>query len=136
MDKSLVYNIETKDFDIQYDSDGRCVTDSLETQIYQALFSDDRANKSEISQAERRKGYWGTLLGDNHGSKLWLNNGRKTNQNLSAIIDYAKKSLIFLVKNGKLNNIEVDGGFSDDGIYLDITLTYLNNQKNKLTLEV
>ena len=129
-DKSLVFDTETNSWDYEY-SNGDAVTDLLETQIYLALFSDARAVESEVLKPEYRRGFWGIIFGDDSGSKLWLNNGRKTQENLNKIVDYAKKALNFLIESGKLKKISVNGEFTTDGIELNINITY-NNGSTKL----
>ena len=135
-EKSLVYNEDSKTFDYQYNSKGDAETDNLETQIYLALFSNSRADKSEVPRVELRNGFWGAVFGDEGGSKIWLNNGRKTNENLNRIVDYAKNSLKFLVESGKLKRINVDGNFIENGVELNIRITYLDNNTKNIKIEV
>lgn len=127
VDKSIVYNEDDETFDIGYDTDGDCLKDSLDTQIYMAIFGESRANKSEISVAEKRRGFLGEVLGYPSGSKVWLDNGLKTNENLNRIVDYARKSLQFLKDDSIVKNIDVEGEFIDLGIALTITSTLPNN---------
>lgn len=135
MDKSLVFDSNTETFDYGY-SNGRIITDNIEAQIYQALFNEARATSSEVITPEYRSGFWGAIFGDEGGGKIWLNNGRKTNENLNRIVDYAKKSLQFLIDNKKLISIDVSGSFNDNGIDLNIILTYKTGSTNQLTVGV
>lgn len=134
MDISLISSNDS--FDIEYDENGDFKTDSLETSIYMALFCDDRADISEVSRSEFRRGFFGNVFGKEYGSKMWLNNGLKTRDNLNRLIDYAKKSLNFLVENETLKDIAVDGGFIDNGVYINITITYFNDNRKEIRIEV
>lgn len=132
--KSLIFDGNT--FDIQYAANGDCVTDELETNIYMAIFGDARASKTDISQSDLRAGFFGTLLGEEFGSKVWLDNGLKTNANLNRLVDYARKSLQFLIDKAIVKKIDVDGTFTDTGAALNIRLTYFNNSNKVVEVNV
>jgi len=130
MDISLIPTEENESsvFDIDYDDSGDFIQDDLDTSIYIGLFGDARADESEVPTSEQRRGFWGKVLDDIvTGSKIWLQDGRKTVENLGRILDFTDKSLAFLVDEGLEKKVESNAIFIEKGIALFITVTRLDN---------
>lgn len=129
MDISLVTSEENNStvFDIEY-FEGDFVQDDLDTSIVIALFGDARADESEVLTSEQRRGFWGKVLDDiETGSKIWLQNGRKTIENLGRISDFTEKALAFLVDEGLEKKVESNAVFTNKGIALFVEVTRLDN---------
>ena len=120
-------NEDTGLYDISL-SDGDFTTiDSFDTSLKVSLLGDRRADKSEVSAAHLRRGWWANqfaeTLGFQLGSKLWLlDQSRKSQNTLNSAIDYAKNSLQWLVDDGYAINITVTGVFTALGIQLKVVL--------------
>jgi phage gp46-like protein len=101
------YDISIKDGDIEID-------DSFNTPIIVSLFSDARANESEVVPPFLRRGFWGDETSENpndpFGSKLWLlEQARLTQEKLNKAISYARIALSWLVTDGFADQINVTG---------------------------
>ncbi len=99
------FDISLKDGDIELD-------DSFNTALIVSLFSDARADESEVRKPENRRGFWGDEISDDttdkFGSKLWLLfQSRLTTNTVTRANDYAKLALNWLIINGysKIINI-------------------------------
>ena len=69
VDIALDRNPDTGLFDISFDENGDFkLVDSLDTSLKLSLFTDQRADKSEVQAAERRRGHWGDNFPDPPGS--------------------------------------------------------------------
>jgi len=130
-------------FDIDFDDKGDFVLeDTFDTNIAISLLSDARADQSEVSEPERRRGFWAdeVLFPDdpnqNFGSKLWLIQGRRTQDNLNKAIDFAQISLQWLVDNNHVKSIDIQGQFITNGIQLDINYVVDNDVTNNLSFQL
>ncbi len=92
-------NLATERFDITIDENGDITADdSFDTSIFASLFSDRRADSSQIAPSELRRGWNGdvnsTLDGYLFGSHLWLlNQARLTQDTINKARDYAQTAL-------------------------------------------
>ena len=130
MDISFVITEENEStvFDIGYDAGGDFVQDDLDTSMYIGLFSNARANDDEVLVAEQRQGFWGKTIDDiETGSKIWLQDGRKTTENSGRILDFAEKSLQFLTDEELVKRVENNSVFTNEGIALFVEVTKLDN---------
>lgn len=129
MDISLVPTEENNNttFDIEY-LEGDFIQDDLDTSVEIALFGDARADESEVLTSDQRRGFWGKVIDDvETGGKIWLQDGRKTVENLSRILDFTEKTLAFLVNEGLEKRVESNAVFISEGIALFIEITRLDN---------
>jgi phage gp46-like protein len=127
-DLKLTLNTVTGNYDISLENGDFTTTDGFDSSILVSLFSDARADKSEVLRPEQRRGWWGDECSDNKnsklGSKLWLlSQARKTPVTLNRAKDYAYQALKWLVDEGYSRKIDVNASFIAEGIKLDITIT-------------
>ena len=92
-----------------------------------SLFTDKRADESEIPAPELRGGWIGNeqkqIADFEIGSKLWLSyQSRLTQDTLNDVIGYVQDSLSWMITSSIIKNILVDGTVVDNqGIIIDIT---------------
>ena len=116
-------------FDISIDSGQIEQEDGLETAIWVSLFTDARADSSQVARPEYRRGWPGNLVsqveGRQLGGLLWLIDQRRLTQGtLNAAIDYARGALSWMVTDGLLLSVEVSGAIVPRyGIQLNVVLT-------------
>lgn len=130
MDISLVNSLENQEtvYDMEYDETGDFVQDNLGTSVFIGLGANARANESEVAVAEQRQGFWGITIDDiQTGSKIWLQDGRKTIENSGRILDYAEKGLQFLTDEELVKKVEEEAIFIEKGVALNIDITKLDN---------
>ena len=96
-------NLTLQKFDISIDALGDITADdSFDTSIFASLFSDGRADESQITPPQDRRGWNGdvntTLEGYLFGSKLWLlDQERLVQTTVNKAQDYAQTSLQWLI---------------------------------------
>jgi phage gp46-like protein len=119
-------------FDIEIDpetGDFKLV-DGFETALAMSLFCERRADESEVSVPELRRGWWGNEVGPEGfeiGSKLWLlYQARKNQETLNKAEDYAREAVQWLVDQGHLKSVDVSASFTEDGISINIILNRFN----------
>lgn len=127
VDLALTKDSTTSLFDVTIVNGDFKLVDSFDTSIDVSLFADERADKSEVPAAELRRGWWGNQFGDDInfqlGSKLWLlDQTRNTQDTLNSAIDFAKKSLQWLIDDDHVENIEVLGEQTSTGIRLTVKI--------------
>lgn len=113
-------------FDLKIGFDGDIETDDFfDTAIQVSLFSDKRANESEVLESRKRRGWIGNEVRDDGfevGSKLWLfEQSRLTRTVMNQVEDAARESLQWLV---------------DDDFAVAIRTTQLTMTTTSITLEV
>lgn len=114
-------------YDIDWDENGELKTDEgLDTAILLSLFCNQRADESEVPQPVYRGGYWGVDITDMQFSKLWLVNGRKTQDKLNQGVEFCNTALQWLIEKEYATNVETVASFTDNGIKLDISITKVN----------
>lgn len=115
-------------YDIPIGEDGNFETDDgLTTTILTSIFTDARADESEVSVTLDRRGWLGNLNfpteGRQLGSLIWLSsNMRRTTGNLNKVIDYYKKCLNWLLEDEIAKDIQVTGALSPEGATINITV--------------
>jgi phage gp46-like protein len=113
-------------YDISLDSDGDIAkTGTLYTAILMSICTDKRADASEVSPPQYRRGWWGNLLNDVQGyeigSKLWLlDQSRKTQDTLNRAQSYITDSLQWLIDDGYVSGVTVTVTKAQTGIQADI----------------
>lgn len=98
-------------YDISFDSDGDFEqVDNFDTSILLSLYTDKRAESSEVGEARKRRGYIADQLYTSfrHGSKLWLLDQSRLNNNVRNLAKtYTSESLQWILDDGYLENINV-----------------------------
>jgi phage gp46-like protein len=119
-------------YDISLADNGDLTPDvGFDTAIYLSLFTDGRADISEISKPQLRGGWWGNTISDppfELGSKLWILDNRRTENNRNKAITYAQQSLQWLIDGGYVKSIEVLAEYITEGLQLSITFLYENGK--------
>lgn len=114
-DIDFFYNSNDGYWDLALTDEGDLVgSNSIDTAVLMSLFTDKRADKSEIRKATQRRGWVGNLFNNNEnyeiGSKIWIhsNQGRMQADNLNNIVDDAKDSLNWLLEDGIVDQMVID----------------------------
>jgi len=120
-------------YDLQIDDDGDIKSsDTFDTAIIVSLFSDQRADASEVPASQNRRGWIGneSTPGEEIGSKLWLyEQTRLTQTNLNGIVDAARQSLRWFVKEGLLESLVAsDATIDSDEIRFRVVLKRFNSE--------
>lgn len=102
--------------------------DDFRSSIIASLFSDARADASQVAIPQYRRGWIGDSVlqrGENpYGSLLWLlEQARLTQDTLNKAIDYARQSLQWFVSDGLASSVDVEGEISRGTINLAINIT-------------
>lgn len=115
-------------FDLTIENGNLAKVSGFDTALTVSLFTDARANEAQVYLPENRRGWVGNIVNDVQGRQLggllWLIDQRRLTQNtLNESIDYAKKSLDWIVEDGMADNIKVTGEIiSQRGIQLRIDI--------------
>lgn len=117
-------------YDITLDDQGDIAkVTGLESALLMSLFSEVRADKSEVGDPARQRGWWGNLLNpiQNYqiGSKLWLLEQSRVNYDTqNRALDYAEDGFKWLVEDGIADSITVDTSMNANNskIYLTIVI--------------
>ena len=126
------------DFDI-VDGDLEGV-EGYDTSIWLSLFTDARANESQVSIPEYRRGWLGNIVSSipdrQLGGYLWLIDQRRLIQKtLNEAIDYTKKSLQWFIDDNICTEVVVTGIIVPKlGIELDVNI--ISNQGTIITKNI
>lgn len=138
-DIELLYREEKGYYDIAITSTGDLKADnSFDTGVNLALFTDGRADKSEVSNPEDQRGTIVDVFtnGYRNGSKLWLlEQSRLDAGAVNRAIDYAKNALKYFVDLSLVQKISVDGYLTSKGVVLVIVVKGLNGTIDKYKYE-
>ncbi len=105
---------------------------SFDTSIQYSLFTDGRADESQIQQPESRRGWFGdvysTLEDYQVGSLLWLlSQARLTTETINKAASFARTSLQWIIDKGYATRIDVSAvPENNENIKLSIDI-YVNN---------
>jgi len=116
-------------FDIDIENGDLVGEDGFDTAIWISLFTDARASSSQVLQPEQRRGWIGNKVSIDQnrqlGGYLWLIDQRRLNHTtLIETIDYARKSLQWLIDDNICTAIDVSGIIkATEGIELTILIT-------------
>lgn len=123
----------TQDINGQFDltiKDGNLDTvEGFDTALQVSLFTDARASSSQVVRSENRRGWIGNLVNiipDRQlGGLIWLIEQRRLIQDtLNEVVNFAKKSLDWLIEDGLAITVEVLGEIIPlRGIQLTIKIT-------------
>lgn len=119
-------------YDLQVGEDGDVVTeDQFETAVLVSLFSDRRAEPSQVPRPELRRGWVGDLQtpGDPIGSTLWLlEQSRLTGSTANAARDAAQVSLQWLVDDDFATAVATRSVVGADSLLLFVDVSKPNSQ--------
>jgi len=99
-------------FDISINDDGDLTHEmGFNTAIFLSLLMERRADESEVTIPELRRGWWGNTLNedttDEWGSKIWLYyQARNRNEELEACIGFSEQSLAWMVEDSHAIGID------------------------------
>jgi len=128
VDIAILRNQETGKFYTQLSNGDFLTNNNFDTSLTISLFGDKRADPSEVTAAENRRGWWGNPFNTDEidfqlGSKLWLlEQARAVPATLNKAITYAKESLQWLIEDDHAKRIQVSGTLSQNNIQLVITI--------------
>lgn len=138
-DIELLYREEKGYYDLAITGTGDLKADnSFDTGVNLALFTDGRADKSEVSNPEDQRGTIVDMFtnGYRNGSKLWLlEQSRLDAGAVNRAIDYAKNALKYFVDLSLVQKISVDGYLTSKGVVLVIVIKGLNGTIDKYKYE-
>ena len=129
MKRDIKLILESNAFDIAIENGDFENEPGFDTAIWVSLFTDSRASESQVLVPENRRGWLGNLASDIEerqlGGLLWLAEQRRLTQDtLNELIDYARKSLNWMVEDNIVQKIEVSGEIVPrSGMALSITIT-------------
>ena len=120
-------------FDIQFDSEGDIKTkDGFDAAIITSLYTNQRADSSEVPDPRMRQGWAGNELnpdGFELGSKLWLYKQQRRTPTVVAKIEVAaQESLQWFVTDGLLDSITAKAVLTATGVDLTVTMVRFNSQ--------
>ena len=122
-----IYDIRIKDGDFE-------TTDGLDTAIEFSILADSRADESQVSQPELRRGSIGDEQlenpEDSNGSTIWvyIDQGRNTQDTLNDTISSSNECLQWMITDSLVQNIESSGTIvSEKGIILNIVFFRFGN---------
>jgi len=103
------------------------------TSLLISTFCERRADSTEVSPPQQRRGWWGNLFafvtGYEIGSKLWiLSQARNTPLTLTRAINYLQTAFQWYIDDKHLKRVNVTGVQTDFGIILDVQLLRFDNQ--------
>ncbi len=119
-------------FDISIDENGDLTHEmGFNTSIFLSLLMERRADESEVTIPELRRGWWGNTLNededatDEWGSKLWLYyQSRNRSDELEACIGFAGNSLNWMIQDSHAIGVDFnDSTLTEFGIKLNGTIT-------------
>lgn len=116
-------------FDIVIENGDFANEDGLDTNIWVSLFTDARADVSQVLVPENRRGWMGNLVSEiperQLGGLLWLAEQRRLNQDtLNENIDHVRKSLEWMIIDGIAVEMDVIGQIIPrTGIAANVTIT-------------
>lgn len=136
-DLKLIANNESRYYDLSLRNGDFEITESFDTSLIVSLFTDQRADVSEVTLPQARRGWWGNETSDiphfQIGSKLWLlYQSRIIANTLVKSENYAFLALQWLTLYAFSKKVEVNGAFTMDtnrlnnGVSLEITITNTN----------
>ena len=129
-------------FDFVLDSTGDLLlTTNFDSQVYCALFTNARADETEIPIASQREGWIGNLINTNNdrqlGSKMWLFFQTRNLENVAnEIKNKSYNSLKYLIEDGFVKNIEIETIRSFKKLELKIKLISFSKSVNEYLFSI
>lgn len=136
-DVKLTLDEQTGLWDISLANGDLETVESFDTSLVVSLFTDARADVSEMPIPQLQRGFWGDETNDDQtlktGSKLWLlEQARMTSLILNRAINYTTIALNWLIANKYSQQINVTGEFFAEGqrsgISLNIKIKNANSE--------
>ena len=113
-------------WDVSIGDEGELVTeDSFDTYILTALFTDIRADESEVADTRKRGGWIGneSTPGFQMGSKLWLlDQSPLTQDTMNKAEEYATQALQVMIDERLAVAVSVVATRGEDNIILNVTI--------------
>lgn len=119
-----LFKDESGNYDIGIDEDGDLAAENgFDTAILLSLFMEQRADPSEVSVPELRRGWIGNIMNedpdDEWGSKIWLYyQSRVRDEELEAIIGFATDCFEWMVEDKHMKSVTFDGTLVTYGVTL------------------
>lgn len=142
MKKDIKLELVDGYFDIAIEDGDFANEDGFDTAIWISLFTDARANISQVLIPENRRGWLGNLVSSVQdrqlGGYLWLSEQRRLTQDtVNEITDYARKSLFWMIEDEIALKLEVEGDMDPpNGITIEIKITALDGTTSKHFIEM
>lgn len=134
-DVRVIFDAETKLRDIALGDDGDLsAVDDFSTSIDLSVLTNQRANSSEVPQADQRRGWIGDLtpITDDFqvGSKLWLfEQSRRTQETVNDIRNAVQEGLQWIIDKGQAERIAVDSEMiGASGVRITVVISVGNNK--------
>lgn len=140
--REIKLEMENGTFDIVIENGDFANEDGFDTNIWVSLFTDARADVSQVLVPENRRGWLGNLVSEiperQLGGYLWLAEQRRLNQDtLNEITDYVRKSLEWMVTDGIAVEIDVKGQIIPrTGIAASVTITSIDGVTSNHYIEL
>ena len=139
MTTAIIWNNETGRGDIEITSAGLRQDDGLETLVLQVLFTDTRADDSDVlpDGTGDKRGWIGDTFADQHwGSKLWLLDREKLTSDVrNKAVTYAQTALDAHLKPAHASNIVVTGAIPQfQMLQLNIAITRPDGTNTTMTI--
>ena len=139
MTTAIIWNNETGRGDIEITSAGLRQDDGLETMVLQILFTDARADESDVlpDGTSDRRGWPGDTFADEPwGSKLWLlDRSKLTTDVRNKAVTYAQTALDAHLKPDYASNILVTGAIPQfQMLQLNIAITRPDGSETSMTI--
>lgn len=121
-------------YDISFEDGDFKLTDGLDTAIVLSLFTDGRADSSEVSEPILRRGWIGNEQNENEddyfGSKLWLlEQARINNDTSNRVTSFSQDALSWMINSDYAKKLDINSEISDkDKIRINIVFTTINNK--------
>ena len=134
IDIKLVLNEDDGYYDIDFASNGDfLMTNGLETAIFMTVLAERRADESEITSADKRRGDWSNESNDINeyevGSKFWLiDQARILQETINVGIDSLESGFEWMADDDIIKEVNVDGDIIDNSMFFTIELSKQNNK--------
>lgn len=109
-------------YDIDIDENGDLAHElGFDTAILLSLFMEQRAEPSEVSVPELRRGWIGNTMNDDQndewGSKIWLHyQSRVGTEELESIIGFATRCFDWMIEDNHMKSVTFDGNLVTYGV--------------------
>lgn len=127
IDIKQVFNEDLEIYDLSIDSNGNLVgDDTFNTAVLVSLFTDSRADGSQVDKPNFRRGWAGNEQLENNkefGSLLWLLNQRRARtKTLNDAESYAQNALQWFIERDYASEIEVNAYFNGDDLISEVKI--------------
>ena len=128
-------------FDIDFKDGDFLLTNGLDSSIITSLFVDQRAEASEVSAPELRRGWIGNEQNEDPnyqiGSKLWfLDQARLTEETLNDGISFAINCFRWMVTDGILKDVQVTGVRENSTLTLNVVFIRFDDTSFSLQFDL